>query len=68
MCHAKSEQVDARRYSWLALSILFLIPVPSAWAFNPDAGAIAIIVADLLVTGKVATSPRRPRHRPVWSP
>ncbi len=57
MCQLKSKRVGTKRYLWPVLSIFFLIPVPSAWAFNPDAGAVAIVVAEVLVTGKVATSP-----------
>jgi len=42
---------------WLILAILLLMCVSPAWAFNPDAGAVAVIVADVLVTGKAALSP-----------
>lgn len=57
MCQLKSGRAGTRRYLWPALSILFLFPVSSARAFNPDVGALAIIVADALVTWKAATSP-----------
>ncbi|HMJ49776.1 MAG TPA: hypothetical protein VK440_04315 [Burkholderiales bacterium] len=45
-----------KQYRWLVLAILVL-GRGSAWAFNPDAGAVAVIVADILVTGKTALGP-----------
>ena len=57
MSHTKTVAVAVGRYRWLALAVLFLTSATSAWAFNPDAGAAAIIVADVLVTGKTVLSP-----------
>ena len=57
MDYTNSVLVGVGQYRWLALVVLFLTSTSSAWAFNPDAGAVAIIVADVLVTGKTAMSP-----------
>jgi hypothetical protein len=44
-------------YSRWAVVVFVLMQAPVAWAFNPDAGAVALIIADALVTGKAIASP-----------